>query len=1166
MYYRDVKGIWVNFSLFFKSIGNPSNKHKDIIVRIMQLKEKTVYYATDLSNHLACGHLTQLGRKVALKELDPPSWIDSDLKILMERGTEHETAYLEHLKSIGNRVENLMGLGLAATIDAMQRGVDVIAQADLQVESWAGRSDFLVKVPGNSKFGQWTYEVQDTKLSQNTKAATILQLCLYTELLSSIQGAVPEQMHVVHTGENFPKETYRFADFQAYYRLNRKRFEEALNSSPLQTYPEPTSHCAICIWWKLCDKIRHDDDHLSLVAGILSSQTEELIGQGLNTMHKFAAAEKLEKPNRGNLKNLKKRQEQAQLQVRGKKEGLIREFLPIDKNKKKVDDEADDHGFNLLTERTEGDIYFDFEGDPFFEGGGIEYLFGYVFKDSTGTWLYQKHWATNRQEEKVAFQTFMNFVTERLKVFPDLCIYHYSHKEPTSFKRLMREHGIFEDAVNKLLRGFRFVDLRSVFKKSMMASVETYSLKALEEFANYKRLVPLEQAGPARREVELAINAHDYKKLTKELKEIVSKYNEDDCRATLALHDWIEIQRTEFERQGNILNRLKINDGEPSEESKKGREEIQKLADQLIHDLPEDRNTWNEEHRAKWLLSHLLFYFQREFDSGLWEYFAALDKEPEDLVEARNVITDLVFHETLPIKKKNETPIEIYSYPEQEVGIKEGEVLRDFASKKEIGTVDQIDHEKGIVHIKRRKSNSEIRPDIVISFPTSRTAALFKSLVNFAEDIVANGLSKKCTFKAGADLLMKHKPWFTKIIDCPLPKYDKDLVKSATSLSKLLDNSVLPLQGPPGTGKTHTGAEMILELVKEKKKIGVTAVSHKAYQNLLLKVKHLADERNLTVKLGYKGKEGSDAVAGLTLLDLEKDDLSKALDEGYVVGGTAWLWATEYAKQKLDYLFVDEAGQMSLAYVLAIAKCAKNLILLGDPNQLEQPQKGTHPEGSDVAALAHILDGKVTMPEDRGIFMNTTWRLHPDICAFTSELFYEGKLHSAEGLEKQVIAGNTRFKGSGLFYVPVFHHGNQTKSQEEIDEIKKITQDLMANGTYMNKKIETDDILIIAPYNNQVNALKQTLPKFKIGTVDKFQGQEAPVVIYSMTSSTVEDTPRGMGFLFDPNRLNVATSRAKSVCILVVSPKLLEPECNTIEQMKWANGLCRFVELTHMTN
>ena len=1127
--------------------------------------DQFTFYATNLSNHLACGHLTQLSRRVALKELNLPSWIDPALKILMERGTEHESAYLEYLKISGYKVENVMGSGLTGSLDAMKRGVDVIAQAELQVEFWAGRVDFLIKVAGKSDFGPWSYEVQDTKLSLNTKAATILQLCLYTDLLSSIQGSVPEQMCVVHPGNDFPKEKYRFADFQAYYRLNKKRFEQALNGSPLQTYPEPTSHCGICIWWKQCDKIRHDDDHLSLVAGIRSSQTEELIVQGLNTMHKFAAAEKLEKPSRGNLKNLKKRQEQAQLQVRGKKEGLIREFLPIDKNNKKGDEEPDDHGFNLLPERLDGDIYFDFEGDPFFEGGGIEYLFGYVFKDSDGTWLYEKHWAKDRHEEKVAFQNFMYFLRERLKVFPNLCIYHYSHKEPTSFKRLMREHGVLEDEVNKLLRGLRFVDLRSIFKKSMMASVESYSLKALEEFANYKRQVPLDQAGPARREVELAINAHDYKKLTEEIKEIVNKYNEDDCRATLALHDWIEIQRSEFEQQGNTLNRLIINDGEPSEESKKGKEEIRKLANQLTHDLPEDRNTWNEEHKAKWLLSHLLFYFQREFDSSLWEYFAAFDKEPEDLVEARNVITDLVFHETLPVKKKNETPIEIYSYPEQEVGIKEGEVLRDFVSKKEIGTVDEIDYEKGIVHIKRRKNNSEIRPDIVISFPNSRTAALFKSLVNFAEDIIANGLSEKCTYKAGADLLTKSKPRFTKIIDCPLPKYDKDLVKSAASLSKLLDDSVLPLQGPPGTGKTHTGAEMILELLKEKKKIGVTAVSHKAYQNLLLKVKHLADERNVTVKLGYKGKEGSDAVTGLTLLELEKDDLSKALDESYVLGGTAWLWSTEYAKQKLDYLFVDEAGQMSLAYVLAIAKCAKNLILLGDPNQLEQPQKGTHPEGSDVAALAHILNGKVTMPEDRGIFMHTTWRLHPDICKFTSELFYEGKLQSADGLEKQIIEGNTKFKGSGLFYVSVTHFGNQTKAKEEIDAIKKIAQDLLANGIYMGKKIEPDDILIIAPYNNQVNALKLSLPKFKVGTVDKFQGQEAPVVIYSMTSSTVEDTPRGMGFLFDPNRLNVATSRAKSVCILVASPKLLEPECNTVEQMKWANGLCRFVELCQIS-
>jgi uncharacterized protein len=257
---------------------------------------------------------------------------------------------------------------------------------------------------------------------------------------------------------------------------------------------------------------------------------------------------------------------------------------------------------------------------------------------------------------------------------------------------------------------------------------------------------------------------------------------------------------------------------------------------------------------------------------------------------------------------------------------------------------------------------------------------------------------------------------------------------------------------------------------------------------------------------------------------------------------------------------------MSLSQVLAASRAAQNLIMLGDPQQLEQPQKGSHPEGSDIAALSYLLEGHPTMPEGKGLFLGVTRRLHPAICRFTSEIFYEGRLTSLPGLERQVISGDTPFDGAGLFYMPVEHRGNQNKSPEEIDVIVSIVEKLLAKGKWTNEERETrslqkEDILIVAPFNAQVSALREKLPGIEIGTVDKFQGQEAPVVIYSMTCSTPEDAPRGMGFLYSPNRLNVATSRAKSICILVASPRLMEPHCRTIDQMRWANALCRYKEL-----
>ena len=307
-------------------------------------------------------------------------------------------------------------------------------------------------------------------------------------------------------------------------------------------------------------------------------------------------------------------------------------------------------------------------------------------------------------------------------------------------------------------------------------------------------------------------------------------------------------------------------------------------------------------------------------------------------------------------------------------------------------------------------------------------------------------------------------------------------------------------------------------------------------------------------------------------VESNNDTALAALEEGKVVGGTAWLWARDDAVETVDYLFVDEAGQMSLAHVLSAARSAHNLILLGDPQQLEQPQKGAHPEGTDVDALTHLLDDADTMPPDKGLFIETTRRLHPNLAKFTSELYYEKRLKTLAGLERQAISSDSQFAGSGLFYTPVVHEGNQNNSPEEVETVARIVADLLkpamewTNENGRIKTLGTKDILIVAPYNAQVGALQNRLPEIRVGTVDKFQGQEAPVVIYSMASSSAEDAPRGMGFLYSPNRLNVATSRARCICILVAAARLLEPDCRTPEQMRWANGLCRFRELATVVN
>ena len=1126
-----------------------------IVSEIFQLS------ATDLSNHLACKHLTSLSRQVETGEIKESSWYDPSLQVLIKRGQEHEAAYVEFLKNKNLTTAYLKGQPLEATIDAMRSAADVLIQARLDNKIWMGYADILIKVPGKSKFGNWSYEVQDTKLAQNTRANVIIQLCIYTDLLSTLQGNPPEKMYVVKPGENFPTEEYRYTEFQSYYRLVKKDFEEIMARSMPPTYPDPVEHCRICSWWQACDKQRHKDDHLSLVAGIRSLHMVELQRQNIQTLEQFAKTEKLEKPERGNKETFMRKQAQARIQLKGRIQNqLLHDLLPVEAGR----------GLNRLPEPCEGDLYFDIEGDAFFEDGGLEYVLGYSYKDN-GILVYNRLWATKRVEEKKSFEKFMQFVTDRWKQHPRMYIYHFAPYEPTAIKKLARVHALFETEVDNLLRAERFIDLHAVFKEALLASVESYSLKELEKFTKYTRKVDLHDASAARKSIEVALELHEFKSLSKETIQKVEGYNEDDCLATEALHQWLEHLRKELLKSGKEFQRPELKTGEASENVQGLDTRSQAIFNGLTENLPEDKLNMNEADKAKWLLAHQIEYFRREEKSAWWEYFRVHELEYEDLLDERKAITGLEFIGSIPLTGKERTPVHRYKYPQQELSLDAGNELVIVKSEgKSFGSVKAVSLENYTIDIKKTKATIDVHPASVHVKEVIRPGSLATSIMNLAEQIIEFGLDHKQRYQASKDLLMKRKP---RLLDGNEGAYllpGEDTVSGAIRIALNLDHSVLAVQGPPGSGKTYTGAQMIIALVKAGKKIGLTAVSHKVIRNLATSTIQLSRKQNFKIQFVHKVKEISDNPPDQIVEVKDSDEVRAALAEGKVACGTAWLWAEDGSREILDYLFVDEAGQMSLSHALAASSAAKNIILLGDPQQLEQPQKGAHPEGSDIAALSHLLDGELTMPEGKGLFLGVTRRLHPDICRFTSEIFYEGRLTPLAGLEKQAISGNTPFDGAGLFYVPVHHKGNQSKSLEEVNAVAWIVEKLLAKGHWRNEKgkhqLQRDDILIVAPYNAQVSALIERLPGSRVGTVDKFQGQEAPVVIYSMTSSTPEDAPRGMTFLYSPNRLNVATSRAKCICVLVASPSLLEPECRTIDQMKWANALCRFRELAKVVS
>ncbi len=381
---------------------------------------------------------------------------------------------------------------------------------------------------------------------------------------------------------------------------------------------------------------------------------------------------------------------------------------------------------------------------------------------------------------------------------------------------------------------------------------------------------------------------------------------------------------------------------------------------------------------------------------------------------------------------------------------------------------------------------------------------------------------------------------------------------------------MLPIQGPPGSGKTFTGARMIVELVRQGRRVGVTAASHKVISTLLREVCSAAKQSGVRVRMIQKASEGDECDDASVIQAESNEAVLDALTKGSakVAAGSAWLWAREEMANSVDVLFVDEAGQMSLANVLAASPAATSIVLLGDPQQLDQPQKGVHPPGADVSALGHLLNGRATIAADQGIFLTETRRLHPDVCAFTSELFTRvGSWHA----QKMRSSGSTLadpLGGTGLRFAPVEHSGNQNESPEEVEKVAAAVDGLLQTGaTWTNKKGEThaltlEDILIVAPYNAQVAALIERLPAgSRVGTVDKFQGQEAPIVLYSMATSTPEDAPRGMEFLYSLNRLNVAVSRARCVAVIVASPALFQVQCKTPRQIELANAFCRYLEM-----
>ncbi len=1090
---------------------------------------------SDLSGHLACAHLTTLQLAVVRGELEKPYISDPHRDLLFRKGSEHEAAYLERLEAAGKSVVRIPTYddvefdareSRRLTEEAVLLGeADVISQAYLTDGTWRGFADFLEKTADGS------YEPVDTKLSRSAKPGHVLQLCFYAEQMERITGRLPEHLHVeLGTGE---RETLRTAEYIAYYRQVRERFLAAVLDGGSETdgvteggpgkpgpyggrtatYPWPCDHCGICDFRHLCRERLEQDDNLVLVAGLGRGQAQRLIEAGIPTLATLGETPRDGVADGMRPETFERLRHQAELQLHHRLTGERRvDDLPLEPER----------GYQRMPAPDAADVWLDLEGHPFYEPArGLEYLFGWCFRDDAGEVQYRALWARDRDSERAIFETFVDWVCERRRRHPGMHVYHYASYERTALRRLMGEHGTREHEIDTFLREEVLVDLYRVVREAIRASVDSYSIKVVEKLYAFERTADVSGGDESTVLFEQWLESGDDTILRE-----VEAYNEDDCRSTVALHHWL------LDRRPPGLAWLPPPDQrERSDEAEERDAARAALRDALLEGATEGD--------SRWLCAQLLDYHQREAKPQWWEWFFHLELSDDELVED----TDTIGRLQLDGAPEEDGQLLIYTltFPPQEHKLSHDGI--DPRTKKSYDIA--VDDEAGRVRLSRRKNRAEeplptgLIPPAPIEDHEQRAA-----VARFARTYLDHDRS----YPALSDVLER---------TIPRARLHGTPVDAALSL----DRSYLFVQGPPGSGKTWQGAKIAVALMQAGQRVGVTSLSHKAINKLLTEVEREAREQRFTFRGVKKHTHEDDAFRGTCIEPQAK--WQDCVDPTYqLVAGTSWLLARAEFDSTLDTLIIDEAGQVSLADAIASGTCARNLVLLGDPNQLPQVSQGAQPEQAKVSVLQHLLGESETVTPERGIFLDQTRRLRPELCSFTSEAYYEGRLVPWPETASRTVVGE-----DGLSLLVVEHAGRSQQSREEAlavaGEIQRLVGTRFTDEHGVTRPLTAADVLVVAPYNAQVRALLQAVPAgVRVGTVDKFQGQEAPVVIVSFASSSGEDAPRGIGFAFDRHRVNVATSRGQCRVVLVLAPRLLEADCKTVADMRLVNAVCRFVELS----
>jgi len=1117
---------------------------------------------------------------------------DEMMGLLAQKGNAHELAFLESLKNQYG-VDNVACISadreIAAgqTLEAMKAGVQVVFQGFLQRENFAGYTDFLVRCEGHSDLGDYHYEVWDTKLSKSTRPYFLLQLCCYSWMLERIQGRLPKNTVVV-LGDN-SKDSYRVAAYYSYFQNLKKYFLEDQKSFKADFIhrPDPMLCDPNSSWRSYAQQLLTESDSLALVANIRKTQVKQLQKMGVNSLTELAQT-KL-----GYVKgiapetfNTLKAQASIQLASRGKEKPLY-QVLKDDNGK----------GLSALPPHCDLDVFFDIEGDPLIEGG-LEYLWGVSYHDPQGRQgnhpAFKDWWAHNQEQEQHAFEGFFDWVYSRWKQNPSMHIYHYASYEITAIRKLSTRYQTRLSEVSEMLNANVFIDLYKLVKGGLLIGEPRYSIKNVEHLFRGKRKTAVangtdsvvvyedwreggganEWASQENGLTSWQQDADNFDWSPWPVLSAIRDYNIDDCESTLDLVEWLRLQQNQ--------NKIVYQPPEPkiaTEEEKneqqinraQKRKELEQRQQGLIN-LFTNSETLKKDAKAGLLVSLLLFY-ERERKPQAWSYFDRLEKTEDELFDDDTVVYGLtITHKELENNSYKCTALYNTEQSIRKDKISSAKVQGTDVKATRIKFAEMNDHESVVSftiskehdHVLESNPLTLLGDGLFIS-----TDTLEMRLCDVTEAYFETGkLSGSLTA-----LFERSAPKFSGVGN-PLPvcrkRYpvDQEYLDAIIKTVHAMDNTCLCIQGPPGAGKTYAAEHVIASLVKQGKRVGIMSNSHAAIMNLLLPVTSKVPN-NDTVKIaGFKNQKEFKKVFPNEQYPrfFFRKDMTFTGKQPYesfsVVGATAYGFAKEEMREDpLDYLFVDEASQVAMANLVAVSGATKNIILMGDQMQLEQPVQGSHPGEAGTSALEYMLKDFSVIPEDIGVFLERTYRMHPAICKPLSDVVYEGKLstdpsnknQAVEVKNKQLITGP-----SGILFIPVEHEDNTQCSEEEVMVVQQITDELKSSffiDKAQNKRlITTNDILVVAPYNMQVNLLKEKLVgDVKIGTIDKFQGQEAPVVIISMAVSNVEDSPRGLDFIFDIKRLNVAISRAQALAIIVGNKQLDNCKVTSLQQMEKAN-------------